>query len=148
MKHFIKRYCCVLILLLVILNSSLASASDSQLTVSFPKLKFENTDEIVRFEVTIKSGDIISVEKTRGWSITIVKNESSEIVIWGNPHGWTGGPTNSAELPTFTIEANEPVDGITSNLAVAAILIFSPKSTKARTIKLSHDMMIIRKKGI
>jgi hypothetical protein len=109
-------------------------------------MNFEKTDHIIGFQLTIKGGYITAIENTKGWSFGFGRNESSDIFVFGNEDG-TEGPTNSAELPIFTIEPEESTDSTPSVFSVRGRMTFMPKSAKARSIELSHDMMIIKKKS-
>jgi hypothetical protein len=147
MKQFADKLLLILAFLILAFQSHsvIASASRS-VSISFPVMKFEDTDHIIGFQLTIKGGSITAVEKTKGWAFGVGTNESSEAVVFGNVNG-TKGPNNSAELPIFTVEREDSADNTPSDFSVGGSMLFMPKSAKARSIEFSHDMMIIKKKA-
>lgn len=143
MKKQIVIYSWILVFLFATIGA--AFSPGERVEISFPQIALQKGERVVDFDLTVKSGQVIGMNKIpKDWSIALAGEQSSETRITGGCRHGAGALHKSTELPTFAViveKTLEPSMKFTTNAKIRVSSDFE----KMREIEVADKKMVIKK---
>lgn len=136
--------------LLVFLFATIGAAFSpgERVEITFPQIPLQKGERVVEFELTVRSGQVIGMNKIpKDWSIDLAGEQSLETKISGGCKHGAGALHKSTELPTFAAIVEKPLEPSIKFTAKAKIRV-SSDFEKTREIEVAAEKMVIMKGSI
>jgi len=136
--------------LLVFLFATIGAAFSpgERVEITFPQIPLQKGERVVEFDLTVRSGQVIEMNKIpKDWSIDLAGEQSSETKITGGCRHGAGALHKSTELPTFAVIVEKPLEPSMKFTAKAKIRV-SSDFEKTREIEVAAEKMVIKKGSI
>lgn len=136
--------------LLVFLVATIGSAFSpgERVEITVPQIPLQKSERIVEFDLTVRSGQVIGINKIpKDWSIDLAGEQSTETKITGGCSHGAGALHKSTELPTFAVIVEKPLEPSMKFTAKAKIRV-SSDFEKTREIEVAAEKLVIKKGSI
>jgi len=139
---------CTWLLVYLFATTGAAFSPGERVEITFPQISLQKGERVVEFELTVRSGQVIGMNKIpKDWSIDLAGEQSSETKITGGCRHGAGAIHKSTELPTFAVIVEKPFEPSMKFTAKAKIRV-SSDFEKTREIEVAAEKMVIKKGSI
>jgi len=140
-------FCCWLLVFLFA-TSGAAFSPGERVEITFPQILLKKGERIVGFDLTVRSGQVIGINKIpKDWSIDLAGEQSSATKIAGGCRHGAGALHKSTELPTFAVIVEKSLESSIKFLAKAKMRV-TADFENTREIEIAAEKMVIKKGNI